>query len=297
MCRRPKFLSPTALMLWERNREEFYLKYLSPTPPPKYAQTVPMAVGSAFDAYIKGYLSKRLFGEDRFEELFLTQVEEQNRDTAITDGADCFTQYKESGALHDLLKILDHATDVQMEYTAVSSNVGNVTLLGKPDLTFRIEDAHIVLDWKVNGYYSKNGVSPRAGYCNLLPDGKMHKNCWPEYIGWLVVNGEMNLPFDWALQLCTYGWLGGIDVGSSMVVLVDQLAVRKGSIRVAQHRCWINAELQMDILSRYEECWSMIQDDLSWISPERRAALDKVALAFEGSETKDSWLRSISGRK
>jgi hypothetical protein len=40
-----------------------------------------------------------------------------------------------------------------------------VPLFGKPDVFFmNAEGAHVVFDWKVNGYCSKSAVSPAPGY-------------------------------------------------------------------------------------------------------------------------------------
>jgi len=58
----PAYLSPSALGVFEKDREQYYLKYLADNRPPRMPQTEPMAVGSAFDAFVKSYLHHSLFG-------------------------------------------------------------------------------------------------------------------------------------------------------------------------------------------------------------------------------------------
>ena len=59
--RQPEYLSPTSIGLWQKDRQEFYLYYLADHRPPRIAQNEPMAIGAAFDAYIKSYLHEMLF--------------------------------------------------------------------------------------------------------------------------------------------------------------------------------------------------------------------------------------------
>jgi predicted transposase YbfD/YdcC len=161
-----------------------------------------MAVGSSFDAYVKSFIEKALFGtvspEFEFDALFTKQVEPHNRDSARASGAICFQAYRESGSLDDLLQLLrESPTKPKMEFTVTggssvegfdeNGNVyrtvtmtqeahslvhGNdVVILGKPDLYFQTKDGtDVIFDWKVNGYYSKSGKSPTPGYL-LYKDG------------------------------------------------------------------------------------------------------------------------------
>ena len=47
----PRSLSYSSMTLWEKNPEEFYLRYLAEHPAPRLPQEPPMAVGAAFDAW------------------------------------------------------------------------------------------------------------------------------------------------------------------------------------------------------------------------------------------------------
>jgi len=197
--RKPEYLSPTAVDDWGMDgdivqRSEFYLKRLADNRPPRLAQTQPMAVGSAFDAYVKSYLHNSLYGnygkevehkivdvtgvetkirgpEFDCQMLFDVQVEPLNREQAWKDGERCLQMYRDCGALSDLLIELQLAQgDVRFEAT-VEANVSHecmvceVPVLGKPDLSFKTRDDILVVDdWKVNGYYAKSMKSPAKGY-------------------------------------------------------------------------------------------------------------------------------------
>ena len=93
--RRPRYLSPTAISLWSKSREDYYIQYMADNRPPRDPQTMPMSIGSAFDAFAKNFLHQALFGvgnDPRFdlETLFQAQVEPQNRDWAWKNGAEAF---------------------------------------------------------------------------------------------------------------------------------------------------------------------------------------------------------------
>ena len=92
--RQLEYYSPTSLKTWKSDKREFYVRYLADTRPPRAKQTEPMAIGSAFDAYIKCYLAKCLWGSNaakqrgfEFEKVFEEQVEEHNRDQARLHGS------------------------------------------------------------------------------------------------------------------------------------------------------------------------------------------------------------------
>jgi hypothetical protein len=201
--KRPKYLSPSAISLWLKDKEQFFLKYLAIDRPPRILQTQAMSVGSSFDAYIKCFLYARLFGTEKakndgfdFNVLFEKQVEPQNRDFAMKAGAHCYQSYKASGALGHLLALLQSAKEPprfefeamghkaeldaggiyntvtvspQVQVIEPTATAGNVVLLGKPDLHFTSKsDISVVDDWKVNGYCSNSGRKPTPGYMMLL---------------------------------------------------------------------------------------------------------------------------------
>lgn len=247
--RTPKYLSPSSIMMWRKDRYEFYRKYLADTKPPRIAQTEAMSVGSAFDAYIKNYLATCLGlvqakASLDLEHLLTTQVEPQNMDFARAAGLVCFNAYKQLGACSELLKELEQASsEPRFEFTTQAEcDLGTVVpLLGKPDLYFFTKSGKLcIYDWKVNGYCSAANTSPNKGYIRMLASGKpsaCHKIASPLLVDGIIqdVNNTMDeINEDWALQLAIYSWtITG--KSSGFIAGIDQLACGNG-IRVASFR-------------------------------------------------------------
>jgi hypothetical protein len=287
--RQPKYLSPTSISRWKKDRSEFYLSYLADHRPPRIPQNHPMSIGAAFDAYIKAYLHQRLFGVGadprfKFSTIFEEQVEPQNRDWAKEHGGYVFAVYKKSGALANLmLELADADGPAQFEFTlegrvAHSACVEGIPLLGKPDLKFvNKQGAFFVDDWKVNGYCSKSTTSPKKGYVRLFEgDGTQkgsHKDAHLMEIDGVIINIAHPLEtvdIDWANQLCIYSWLLGAKVGSHFNVGIDQI-VAKGSgtdfpiLRIACHRNRISPEYQMLLHDEIAMIWNRIQQGPKYI--------------------------------
>ena len=262
-------LSPTAFRLFEESPKDFYLKYILKGP--KLPQTKPMAIGSAFDAYVKSYLYAGLVGQNpkyTLEALFESQVEPQNRTVAFQDGKKIFDEYARLGALANLM--LELSTSVgkplfEFEIKGlIEGPIGDVPMVGKPDVFF-INDrgARVVLDWKVNGYYSANHTSPMPGYIKILPGGGMHKDCMPMKVNGIEINvGSWfeDRNSDWAAQLAIYSWLLGEKIGSqNCIFAVEQIV--GNPIRVASHRMRISREYQLELIERLSKCWKTINED------------------------------------
>ena len=320
--RTPKYMSPTSLKTFESNDVEYYLRYLADDRPDRDPQTEPMSVGSAFDAHVKSYLVEKLFGkaEGKYElaTLFEAQVEKHNRDFALKAGKHCFDVYKKSGALSDLMIELNKAVgDPRFEFSIQGAiggeregkfrNIG-VPLLGKPDVFFiNSQGAHCIFDWKVNGYCSKSGASPSKCYIGLRNEAGgnkgHHKDAIPMMFNGIVINIAdflESVNVDWATQLAIYAWLIGEDIGSEFVVGIDQLACRKGEIRIAQHRYRISPDFQNLLFERLVIAWSVINSDHFFrdMSLEDSKARCKVlngraeAIRGEGSSA-DNWFKEF----
>ena len=317
----PKYLSPTSLGTWEKDQEEFYLRYLADTRPPRMPQTQPMSVGSAFDAYVKNYYHSALFNtlDPRFEldTILEEQVEKHNLDWARKAGKYVFECYRTSGALADLLTELKKSqSEPRFEFT-LEQEIFGVPLLGKPDLFFTHKfGAPIILDWKVNGFCSKYPKSPNRGYLRVR-DGwvgvpsrnanAMHKDAIPmKHCGVVINIAEFleNIEKSWATQLCTYAWLCGAEIGSEFVVALDQIVAKpdapdKPRLRIAEHRCLISADFQRKTVSRYSELWEIVNSnhifrDLSLTDSSTRCSmLDQQHLAFNDG---DDFVREMTGR-
>jgi hypothetical protein len=283
-----EYLSPTAIAQFFRNPEEFYLVRLAEPRVPREPQTAPMAVGSAFDAYAKSCLHRRLVGDDpkySFETLFETQVEPQCRDEARVAGKLCFDRYEEIGALAALEFELRQAQDKPCFEFEIKGEVDGVPLLGRPDLFFvNAQGCPVVFDWKVNGYYSKFGVSPMRGYVLCRPNGGAYPGVVAQTFKGMAINVGCclsQLNEDWARQLSVYAYLTGST--PEFIAAVDQVACRPGNIRIAEHRLRITEEYQRRVITEAKHVWEVVNSDhvfrsMSLADSQARCAvLDRMA--------------------
>lgn len=327
--RQIQHLSPSGLKTFESDPNEYYLNYLTDNRPPRYPQTKAMSIGSAFDAYVKAYLHEKLFGVANdpkygLKELFEAQVESPLRDWAWQHGSYVFEQYKQSGALGDLMLELQGGTDPRFEFDVkgavngyregVERKLGSVILMGKPDVTYiNASGKLVVLDFKVNGYCSDSPPSPMPHYLKMRSAGKTnhgsHKLAQPMMVDGMVINVAAfleHLNTEWATQLATYAWLCGQPIGSSFLVAIDQLVcdARMGDlpkIRVAEHRLRISADFQRKAFERYCYAWDVIHSDHFFrdlpiiASKERCRMLDLQADALKGDgSTEDKWFATAT---
>lgn len=273
--RMPKYLSPTSIGLFYSDRDAFFFQYMCDPRPKRDPQTNAMAVGSAFDAFVKSYLYKLLVGKGNpafeFETIFEAQVEPHNRDEARAAGQLVFDEYKKHGALADLMLDLNGCVgEPKFETTIegiVEHQIGAVPLLGKPDIFFVTkEGARIIFDWKVNGYYSNWPPSPKAGYVSILPGRDMHKDCMLQNIKGFRCNiGKPMEMVDasWANQCSIYAWLLGESVGERFIVAIDQIVVNMKKtprdFRIAQHRTIVSEGHQQALFESAARAWQQIQ--------------------------------------
>jgi hypothetical protein len=273
----PKYMSPSSIKIFEKDVEDYAIKYLLANRPPRPPQTQPMSVGSAFDAYAKSHLYYGLFGnygpdnEYERETIFNSQVEEHNREWAAEAGADCFRHYQRSGALGDLMAELQKSVGPPRFEFDVNDYVEfqgvEVPLLGKPDIYFiNHEGVRVVYDWKVNGYCSKRNTSPMKGYvcCRDVVKGTNypHKDCVIAPYKGVNINAMMHLEDgnkEWADQLSIYSWLLGEPIGGENVVFgIDQIT-GPGCSRISSHRVRIKAAWQFRLMERIVQIWEVIE--------------------------------------
>jgi hypothetical protein len=310
-------LSPSSLGVFEKSVDDFYLRYLADERPPREPQTPAMAVGSSFDAHVKSYLHEKLFGAGndpkyQLDALFEAQVEPHCRDQARGHGKYVFEQYKQAGCLADMMIEFGKAQgeprfefDVQGAVSGyregITSDIAGVVLMGKPDVHYvNSAGVTVILDFKVNGFYSKNGASPMAGYVRLRTAGRtnhgQHKDALLLMHNGMMINASRFLEDgnkDWARQLAIYAWLTGCPVGSDFLVAIDQLSCQPTpgglpSVRIAEHRTRVSAVFQRAVFNRACEIMEIVQSghvfrDLSpAASAEKCAALDRRSKELRG---------------
>ena len=240
-----------------------------------------MAMGSAFDAFVKSQIHTDIHGEaattggkfDR-EKLFEEQVEPHNRDSVWERAEDLWNQYVKCGAYGSLLADISLSPYApEMEFTA-EGIIEGIPLLGKPDLRYITKGGvHVIADWKVNGSMSKTGASPVQGYKICLDygsntNGKSHKKYIRFDLKDVVINEAYLEEFCdyWADQLSIYGWLLGEPIGGEdFVIRMEQIACRPVKsqplprAKFATHMSRISKFHQEAVLARVKMCWATIQ--------------------------------------
>lgn len=323
--RKVKYLSPSSLGTFYKNRKEFYLRYLAEDRPPRLAQTRPMSVGAAFDAFIKNYLAVKLVGslEDRFVlETMLRDQVEANFEWASTQGAYIFEQYQKLGSLGDLMLELEQALDVPRFEFKVEGRISHertldsgIPLLGKPDLYFHLREGGVcVFDFKVNGYCNRRAAtSPKGGYIRcrggVRDSGNPHRDATVLKMKGLDVNVGGSLFEDWAEQLTIYAWLLGAPIGSKFIVGIEQIVSQgnpgKGfpKLRVASHRAIISEDFQQALYEKIEYCWKTIAsghifEDLTPAKSDQLCReLDQYHKAFgDPLDPKEKWFSKMVNR-
>jgi hypothetical protein len=324
----PKQLSPSSLGLWESDREAFYLKHLAETKPPKTLQMNYMAIGSAFDAYVKSALHEALFGKGadpafELDALFTSQVDDYNRDESAEAGHYAFECYKLSGAYDDLLHDLEKSEFAPKFEFRLEKTIDGVPLTGFPDCRYIHESgAHVILDWKVNGFYSKYGATPYKYYA-MIRDGwleisaKPSRGCNQPHKSYSAITHKgvkigshymEETCKDWADQLSIYAWMLDVKVGDEDVIFcIDQLASkrREGAfplLRIANHRARISKAWQNQLVQRLQRCRGAIQSGYIFTdltreeSEERQEVLEMFAKALRqgGSTHIEDWVDEIS---
>lgn len=311
----PTYMSYSSFSSYEKNNEEFFLKYLAETRAPRLPQEQPASIGSAFDARVKSSLYESLFGVGHdvkysYAALFEAQVEEHNRDWAKDEAEYVFESYKLSGMYDELLALLQKSIEPPRFEFDVRETILGVPFLCKPDCRFVLQGPlHVVHDWKVNGYCSKSAVSPVKGY-RLCKDGyvsekpsRSHDTTHKQFVeqtlhGLALDTGYMeDCSTGWADQLSIYGWSLGEKVGDQNVVLsVDQivgkpLVVGRPLLRVASFRARVRESYQEHLAKRIQDCWEVInsgyifQDLSEEDSKTRQAMLEDQSIGLQSDGT------------
>lgn len=330
--RQPEYLSPSALGCFEQDPVEYYRRYVSPVKPPKLLQTQPMSAGSSFDAYVKSFLFEKVYGKTHadsekysIESLLASQVEQHNRDWARRAGAYVFQCYKDSGALADLMLEIHAAVDEPRFEFEIRGIIGvevgtkmGVPLLGKPDLRYVHKlGAHIIHDWKVNGFCGRYNTSPMPGYIEVRDETGYKKGVHPDafiqrFKGVFINTGAYLETYnaDWATQLATYGWLLGEPVGREFVVSVDQVCgngtklTTAGwpALRFAHHRIRVSEKYQYAAMQKYQNLWGILTDEPFYFfrnlsfeeSAKKCEMLDQTtALMSSDLEDDDAWIMNM----
>lgn len=251
----PSYLSPSQVLKFLKNPDDYYIDYMCGVKI-QFKQNEAMALGSGFDAFVKARLYDELIGDGNqmfdLDTLYTSQVDAHMRDIVYEDSKFLMEEYVKSEAYSELMVDLNRAVeDPEFESDlreTIEWEGQAVPVRGKPDVFFWVgtkeNKAPIILDFKVNGFYSASTTSPKPGYLRVkstVPKKKkgMHKNCKVGTHYGVYYNKEGRLPKDWEAQLTMYGWLKGAFIDQPVLVGIEQLVngPANGGVRIAQHRC------------------------------------------------------------
>lgn len=307
--RRPRHLSPTSFDLWERDKEQFYQQYLSDRRFDKDPQTMPMAIGSAFDYLVKKHLMGALPASKlsaKAEGMLKAQIDDHNLPEAMEHGHRVFELYHKSGALAALMNEI--VTDARFEFgitgcfkdgvlrfaqenishEQAEKEVGTTYLLlnGRPDGVYKTRTrftsplVDVVHDFKVNSWLA-TAKSPDPGFIAIhTHDGRVlghHKDAYIAMYNDVRVNKSLAISNTWSKQLAIYGWCMGVPIGTPMIGSIDQIIGPSDKGRVAKHRFLIQETFQRELYGRILECWSIINSDWILRDMPREASIARCA--------------------
>lgn len=261
-----KRLSPTALNWFEKDIDKFILYYVLGAK--REPQNRAMAMGSAFDARVKGEMEHDLLGiPNRWEKLFEDQVDAPLRAFCLGRSLEVLEAYKRTGAYAAALRDLSGFQGTpRFEFDSagiLEINGLKIPIYGKPDGFVELLECLLVLDWKLNGFMSQ--ASPAKGYISLRSeDGHnagSHKDVMGvQRYGLKVCLGD-HLREDWKTQLCMYQWMIHPEPHKPWVASIEQLAYRNGSLRVATHRTIINQDFADALAQRVYKAWYAVVNE------------------------------------
>ncbi len=282
MLREFKAFSPSSFNLYNTNRIEFVKRYLLDPRPPYDPQTVQMALGSGFDAFVKNEMMRCLYGEEsvklgeeyHLETLFNAQVQDEEMRTRVWElSGGIFLRYKDSGAFDQLLIDMEGSEpEFEKELLGPLDLCGTIlNIRGFPDGFYTTAlGILVILDWKCTAYTSKKKMSPLKYYI-LERDGdkrRHHKNIKPILKNNLLIQDEYcfsKTDKKWATQICIYGWMLGKKVGEPFIGQIEQIicepnVIENPKIRVVTYKSEIKSEFQVQLSENLSTAWNRIQN-------------------------------------
>ena len=253
------YFSPTSYQQACACEYSFYRERHSETPYIRLPQTKPMAVGYAFESFVKAELAFVLGkSNDRKNTLakLLENVEEHNLE-CIAIGHDLFDKYQFWGCFDRLVKDGLHDIELSIHQTVQGElvagkegEVSGVPIFGKPDATMlnRGDNSLIPTDWKVNGHGSATGQSPKPGYIRCFVDGQDKG----QHITYGIATLEQ-INREWAIQLLFYNWMLGNK--SPFFGAIEQVAIRGNTVAFTSYRARISDDFIQEHLSRLIDLW------------------------------------------
>lgn len=243
-----EYLSYTSLEQYIACPYSFYLQRMSGSVLPQIEQTEQMAVGNAFDSYIKAAISTKIHGVEN-RQLFANLIKTINKENqhVIPEGVKLYEMYIKRGLLEQLYR--EGLADVEIDKKFTFPN--GVRIYIKPDACYKDNRPH---DWKVSGFKSARAFSPKPGYREYyMPEGgiKCSEDC-----RYMEDSNE-----DWAKQLCLYYW--GITedpTPRNFTGSIDQLIYTPKGLGFARYRSPISLPFQERYWNTLCDAWKNLSE-------------------------------------
>lgn len=281
----PDYISPSGYKLFKDDPKAYYIKYLSDNKLPREGQNIHMAVGSAFDTFVKTSLTDDLQTETKFNlrEFFEKQVAENHWDLCWEYGTFLLKKYKESGAYFALIKDMELASiEPKFEFD-VSAKILGVPIFGKPDAYYVNKcGVVVILDWKVNTFITGKN-SKRKYYIIDYKNGQPHpdviikNNCdTPVSINYFLED----INPDWAIQQFFYAIGLGSKIGDMFITSIDQVTGAGPSFYT--YRAHLSRDYQIRMAKELKQDWAMIENHYPFHRIMDRDANDALLEKLEG---------------
>ena len=256
--RYPSFLSASSLNLAEKSPNKFYLKRLSNTIFPKDEQTLAASIGSAFDYLVKDKIIKSKLPTKISMLADMFKSVENNHEEAWQVGGKIYTEYEKFVLDIYEFEDVEVVTGFTVDLKPVFGLDYKIPLYIKIDGIKRVTyfNEPIIHDWKVSGYTSEAGISPKPGYFRVWENGRL-KPCHDNYSKEISIE---DIDLTWGTQLCTYGlWKHGY--GKKFPVSIDMICFNnKNDMRVAQYQAWVPVKFQQNVIYKYAMLWKSLLD-------------------------------------
>lgn len=258
--RKLKYFSPSSYQMYCNDPKRFYVQYLATVTTPRMPQTVHMAMGSAFDAFVKSQITADLGCSTKFEtrELFEEQVAPEFWDELWDRAQHLLDRYMECGAYAIAVEDMGLASlEPRFEF-GVEANIHGVPCFGKPDAFYvNQHGTPVILDWKVNSYLGGRNAK-KLYYVMDHQNGMSHSK--------VVTRSSQGLPVavnrfledvdtSWAFQQFVYAIGLGSKIGDMFITSIDQVT---GGPSFYTYRAHLSKKFQYDSASGLKEAWEDI---------------------------------------
>ena len=222
-------------------------------------QSLSAAFGSAFDSFIKAFISHDLDMETKYdaEELLVEEIPDPKTRGRVRDHARiAFDLYLDTA--YESLKA-DGIASIDFHPTV---KLGEATVLGKVDL---LRPGSKMLDWKCRGYLASS-KSPHPGWLRKWSYNKKFMSFFESDEPHKRFEDNLeDVNLMWAIQLIIYAFLAGHKPGEPVEVAVDEVTMRnvktpsqfdKRKLVVSQLRMGVSPKFQNEVFWLLQEVWA-----------------------------------------